>query len=200
MVLSEWILNNKHSQSGFGKLKASRLVSCWLEGPKSVLLGQLQRQPCWTPRCWLWTYSSFLFMEILAQMKNVSVLPKKKKKKKRSRIVLSFHSWRCNSTWKQCDWLMLICCIKCYRLLQLYANLKGQHFYMNKTRSKKNVQVLLKCQTFLWLCWPLWRYTDLCWTHRDMHPNNYNTRHHCVLWIVSSCYCLVSKLFNQKNQ
>lgn len=28
--------------------------------------------------CWLWTYSSFLFMEILLQTKNVSVVPKEK--------------------------------------------------------------------------------------------------------------------------
>lgn len=36
---------------------------------KLVLLGQLQKQPHWTPGCWLWTFASFLFMEILPQTK-----------------------------------------------------------------------------------------------------------------------------------
>lgn len=40
---------NKHCECGFGKLKASRADSCRPEGLKLVLLGQLQRQPHWTP-------------------------------------------------------------------------------------------------------------------------------------------------------
>lgn len=71
---------NKHCECGFGKLKASRADSCRLEGPKLVLLGQQQRQPHWTPGCWLWTFASFLFMEILPQRKNkkITVVPKRK--------------------------------------------------------------------------------------------------------------------------
>lgn len=65
---------NKHCECGFGKLRASRADSCRLEGLKLVLLGQQQRQPHWTPGCWLWTLASFLFMEILPQTKKKIII------------------------------------------------------------------------------------------------------------------------------
>lgn len=50
--------------------------------PKLSAFGAATKAASLNPRCWLWTYSSFLFMEILLQARNVSVEPKGKKKKK----------------------------------------------------------------------------------------------------------------------
>lgn len=78
MVLSDWILNNKHGESGFG---TQSVQAGFLQAvrPKVSAFGAATKAASLNPRCWLWTYSSFLFMEILVQMKDVSVVPKKKK-------------------------------------------------------------------------------------------------------------------------
>lgn len=78
-----------------GGLKASRLGSC----PNLVLLGQLQRQPRWTPdvgfgpivpSCsWKFFYKREMFQSYQKEKE------KKKKKKKHTWIVLCLGGWRC---------------------------------------------------------------------------------------------------------
>ena len=95
MLLSDWILNNKHAESEVWR--AQSVQAGFL--PKLSAFGAATKAASLNPRCWLWTYSSFLFMEILLQARNVSVVPKgkgkEKKKKKHTWIVLCLGGWRC---------------------------------------------------------------------------------------------------------